>query len=186
MSKTGKSGRDLRPEERAIWRKVARTARPLNPGPSGPTREHFAGLLDGKVTETAIRLPAAKPLDPPKTPPADRSAEKRVRRGRVEIGARIDLHGMTQERARALLGRFLHSARARGLSTVLVITGKGVSVPWRERSEEEAPPGVLRRKLPEWLAEPELRHLVSGYAPAHRRHGGEGAFYVTMRFPREG
>lgn len=181
MKKPGKAGRDLSPEERAIWRKVARTARPLDPGKTGSKREHFAGLLGGKTTETAIRLPAAKPLEPPKTPPADRSAEKRVRRGRVEIEARIDLHGMTQARARALLGRFLHSAKARGLSTVLVITGKGVTLPWRERGEDEAPPGVLRRKLPEWLAEPELRHLVSGYAPAHRRHGGEGAFYVTMR-----
>lgn len=186
MSKSGKPGRDLRPEERAIWRKVASTARPLDPGKSGPTREHFAGLLRGEGEGPGVRIPAARPLDPPKTPPADRSAEKRVRRGRVEVEARIDLHGLTQARARAMLGRFLHSAKARGLSTVLVITGKGIALPWRERTEEEAPPGILRRKLPEWLAEPELRHLVSGYAPAHRRHGGEGAFYVTMRFPREG
>ncbi|MAL11152.1 MAG: DNA mismatch repair protein MutS [Maricaulis sp.] len=186
MTGSGKSGRDLRPEERTIWRKVARTAKPLDPHRTGPEREHFAGLMSESAETPGIRIPAKKAAEPPKTPPADRSAEKRVRRGRIEVEARIDLHGMTQDRARTLLGRFLHSAKARGLSTVLVITGKGMKLPWRERGEDEAPPGVLRRRLPEWLAEAELRHLVSGYAPAHRRHGGEGAFYVTMRFPREG
>ena len=185
MTRSDKSGRELRPEERAIWRKVARTARPLNPGKTGPEREHFAGLLSEHFESSGIRVPAKKAAEPPKTPPADRSAEKRVRRGRIEVEARIDLHGVTQDKARAMLGRFLHSARARGLSTVLVITGKGVKLPWRERGEDEAPPGVLRRRLPEWLGEAELRHLVSGYAPAHRRHGGDGAFYVTMRFPRD-
>ena len=40
---------------------------------------------------------------------------------------------------------------------------------------------ILRRKLPEWLGNPEFRQWVSGYAAAHLRHGGGGAFYVTMR-----
>jgi DNA-nicking Smr family endonuclease len=42
-------------------------------------------------------------------------------------------------------------------------------------------PGVLRRSLPLWLAEPEFSVLVSGYASAHARHGGSGAFYVMLR-----
>ena len=41
---------------------------------------------------------------------------------REEIGARIDLHGMTQERAQAALEAFLHRAWDEGYRAVLVIT----------------------------------------------------------------
>jgi DNA-nicking Smr family endonuclease len=39
----------------------------------------------------------------------------------------------------------------------------------------------LKRRLPEWLAERDLRPLVSGFAQAHRAHGGEGAYYVFLK-----
>jgi DNA-nicking Smr family endonuclease len=39
----------------------------------------------------------------------------------------------------------------------------------------------LRRRLPAWLAAHAASGLVAGYASAHRRHGGEGAFYVFLK-----
>jgi DNA-nicking Smr family endonuclease len=41
--------------------------------------------------------------------------------------------------------------------------------------------GVLRRLVPQWLAEPELRAIVLSYDTAGARHGGEGALYVRLR-----
>ena len=38
--------------------------------------------------------------------------------------------------------------------------------------------------LPEWLHEPEFRAHVSGFQPAHPKHGGGGAFYVKLRRDR--
>jgi DNA-nicking Smr family endonuclease len=105
-------------------------------------------------------------------PPQNRSNEKRVRRGNLEIGASLDLHGHTQERARVALARFLRAAQRRGERTAIVVTGVG-------RGGE----GVLKRRLPEWLSGPALRALVSGYAPAHRSHGGAGAVYVFLKRP---
>lgn len=184
--------RDLKPEERALWRKVARTARPLDPSrlaalqadtKKTPRPDKARGKTHVSVSSkpTILTPPAMTKAKPP---PADRSNERRLRRGRVEIEARIDLHGMRLAEARAALGRFLHSAKARGLRTVLVITGKGLRLSSRQRGEGEAEPGAIRRAFPAWLAEGELRHLVSGYAPSHARHGGTGAFYVTLRFPK--
>ncbi|MEE2565384.1 Smr/MutS family protein [Hyphobacterium marinum] len=187
-----KPPRELKPEERALWRKVARTAKPLDPSRlaalNADKTRPVPDKARGKTPVAATPKPA--PLSPParskpKPPPADRSNERRLRRGRVEIEARIDLHGMRLIEARAALGRFLHSGKARGLRTVLVITGKGLRLSSRVRGEGEAEPGAIRRAFPDWLAEGDLRHLVSGYAPAHARHGGTGAFYVTLRFPRE-
>lgn len=108
-------------------------------------------------------------------PPPDRSAEKRVRRGKLKIGASLDLHGHTQATGKAAVLRFLGAARSRGDRVVLVVTGVG-----------RAGEGVLRRRLPEWLGEPEVGAFVSGYSQAHRSHGGEGAYYVFLRAPFTG
>ncbi len=163
--------RGVSPEEAELWGRVAATVRPKSrrraasdPAPKEP--RDFA-------------VPKAPKPEPSKAPkrfaaaPQNRAAEKRVRRGTLEIGARLDLHGHTQATAYAALVRFLSAASARGDRAVIVVTGMG-----------RGGLGVLKQRLPEWLAEPGLRALVSGYAPAHRRHGGAGAFYVLLKRPR--
>ena len=105
-------------------------------------------------------------------PPADVDAalHRRLTRGHDAIAARIDLHGMTQDEARAALTAFVARATAAGWRAVLVITGKGISGD-----------GVLRKRVPDWLAAAPIREHVAGVAEAHRRHGGEGALYVALK-----
>ena len=187
--------RTMRPEERALWSRVAKSVTPISPDrvrnleepapakpPAAPKpgMETAARAYDtGLQPPTRQRAPAA--YDPPL--PHDRSGEKRVRRGRLDLDGRIDLHGLTQAQALRSLRHFLQMAHASGYRTVLVITGKG----FKSREREAAPwevveePGVLRRKLPEWLCLPEFSQYVSGFATSHARHGGSGAFYVTLR-----
>ena len=93
-----------------------------------------------------------------------------MQRGQVEIEARLDLHGYTHDGALSALQNFIDGAQRRGLRTVLVITGHG-------RGGE----GVLKKNLPLWIARPPLRSIVSGYASAHRTHGGAGAVYVFLK-----
>ena len=83
-------------------------------------------------------------------------------RGRKEIDARLDLHGMTQTSAHRALFGFLQRAHHDGLTFVLIITGKG-----KIGSESER--GVLRRQVPEWLSLPEFRTLVVGFEEAGDR-----------------
>jgi DNA-nicking Smr family endonuclease len=96
-------------------------------------------------------------------------------RGRSEIDARLDLHGMTQLHAHHALLSFLQHAHHDGLTFVLVITGKGTM------SGGEFERGVLRRQVPHWLSLPEFRALVTGFEEAHIGHGGSGALYVRIR-----
>lgn len=173
--------RTLRPEELRIWAKVAATVTP------GPGRR-LPSLDEPRTAAGAAERPTIKrntgPTPPhfvSKTnpaPPAERSGEKRVRRGRIDPAGRLDLHGMTQIQARAALARFLTRLREHGERCALVITGKGDP---RARAYGQDAPGVLRRRLPEWLAEHDLAAIVTGFAPAHRRHGGDGAWYVFLR-----
>jgi len=182
--------RILQPDEKALWRKIAKSVTPLSKERLKALEEAEVFLhktsVEKKNTKNHKPGPVQNRKDGPlHRPPAvvDRGAERRMRRGGVDVDTRIDLHGMTQDQAFASLSRFIASASARGDRTVLVITGKGLQLnkrenePWSTRSE----PGVLRRKLPEWLTYPELRPLVSGYASAHAKHGGSGAYYVTLR-----
>jgi DNA-nicking Smr family endonuclease len=85
-------------------------------------------------------------------------------------GDRIDLHGLNQDEARAELIAFLEDCVRRGVRGALVITGKGT-----------LGDGILRRRVPDWLAETPLRRLVAGLSEAHRRHGGAGALYVALK-----
>jgi DNA-nicking Smr family endonuclease len=108
----------------------------------------------------------------------DRRRFDKLRRGRLEPEARLDLHGMTSERAHAALTAFVLDASARDLRLVLVITGKG-----RADATEPHPRrhGILHHSLPHWLAAPPLNARVLQVAAAHQRHGGAGAYYVYLR-----
>jgi DNA-nicking Smr family endonuclease len=117
-------------------------------------------------------VPAAPPLAS-----LGRRERSRLSRGRNEIDARLDLHGMTQTRAHHALSGFLQRAHSDGLTFVLIITGKG-------RMGAESERGVLRRQVPQWLSLPEFRSLVVGFEEAHIGHGGEGALYVRIRRAR--
>jgi|GEM_PF-68983 len=114
----------------------------------------------------------------------DRRTAKKIRKGRIELDGRIDLHGMRQAEAHAALRGFLFAAAGRGHRTVLVISGKGASnddnTAWQVVSHNTGR-GVLRRSVPMWLSEPELRGIVVSYTTADIRHGGDGAFYVQLK-----
>ena len=119
-------------------------------------------------------IPPSRP-EPPPLAPIGRRERSQLSRGRKEIDARLDLHGMTQIRAHRVLLTFLQRAHSDGLTFVLVITGKG------KVGGAEAERGVLRRQVPQWLSLPEFRSLVVGFEEAHIGHGGEGALYVRVR-----
>jgi DNA-nicking Smr family endonuclease len=163
--------RPLRPEELRVWGLVAGTVHPL-PGRAAPTP-----TAEMKATEVPARIPvgqlAPKPVAAPKgegRDPIEPRRKHRIAREREPIGARLDLHGLDQDRARARLEAFLQRAWDEGYRAVLVITGKGVQGD-----------GILRRRTPEWLAAPHLAHIVAGISEAARQHGGEGALYVALK-----
>jgi DNA-nicking Smr family endonuclease len=175
--------RVLSEEESALWESVAKQIKPLRKKPRSANAREGDDLPAAKpamVAPSSSRsvkvAPVSKPNQPPSAPPLMRLGRRersQLSRGRKEIEARLDLHGMTQTRAHRVLSDFLRRAHADGLTFVLVITGKGRS--------GESERGVLRRQVPQWLGLPEFRTLVVGFEEAHIGHGGEGALYVRIR-----
>ena len=157
-----------------LWNEVTRTVRPLARGEARPARLHVAAAGSApRVILPAHPAPAphAKAAPSKHRPLADRSPEKRVRRGKLDVAGKLDMHGMTQAEALQALGGFLAHHRADGARCVLVVTGKG----------RDGAGGVLKQMLPHWLSGGVLRAHVSGYAQAHQKHGGGGAYYVFLK-----
>jgi len=183
--------RRLSPEERRLWEQVAASATPLRPA-TPPGEEPSPAPPDPPRPAPRPPIRAPKPAaaratvdlapDPQAAlaraqPQMDRRRFERLRRGRLEPEARLDLHGMTLERAHAALTAFVLDADARGLRLLLVITGKGREPGgvWPQRH------GMLRHSVPHWLVAPPLAGHILQVAPAHQRHGGGGAYYVYLR-----
>jgi DNA-nicking Smr family endonuclease len=189
--------RRLRPDELELWRKVAdQTDRltalvrnetmPLEPQVvTAPKRK--------KLIETLMSTPQSKQrpttrvqkvpsiADQMRATPVqmDRRSFDQMSRGKLKPEGRIDLHGMTLDRAHPALLRFIMAAHKSGKRLVLVITGKG-------KARDDGGPipvrfGVLRHQVPQWLQMPPLSPLVLQVSQAHERHGGGGAYYVYLR-----
>lgn len=133
--------------------------------------------LQQQTREAPLPAPKKEPRKASAPNGLDRRTDERLRKGQMKIDARLDLHGLNQGEARMALRAALSKAYERGKRCVLVITGKGRS------SREEG--GVLRKKLPGWLAEAPLKNIVLKTHPAKPRDGGEGAVYVLLRRQRD-
>jgi DNA-nicking Smr family endonuclease len=203
MDAERKSGkRLLTAEEAELWTFAMREAKALRRKDRERERQKAAASqaqANGELSANGARTgpppappqisapPIARPkADQTKSPPPlsrfDDRQRRRIARDPELIDARLDLHGMRQREAHSVLRRFLVSCAGRGDRHVLVITGKGTRADMehgRDYLAEER--GVLRRLVPLWLGEPELRGLVISYTAASVRHGGEGALYVRLR-----
>jgi DNA-nicking Smr family endonuclease len=179
--------RPLTREDLELWIAVTRTVTP-RPGraalanlapPDAPTAAgdspEVRSLGDHEKPQKGPFRPHALPLAP-----LERRLKQRLARGQIEIDRRIDLHGMRQEEAHAALRAFLRRAGNEGARVVLVVTGKGGAANGWEAASHDGR-GVLRRNVPHWLAEPDLRNVVLGFEEAARTHGGAGALYVRLR-----
>lgn len=150
-----------------LWDEVTRDVRRER-----ASRRKPAAAGAGKAPELSVRPVPAQTTAAPRKPASfgiDGATAERLKRGKVEPDAVLDLHGFTQARAHAQLTAFVRRAHERAYRCVLVVTGKG--------SPTKA--GVLRAMVPRWLEEE--RAAVAGVQAAHVKHGGAGALYVYLR-----
>lgn len=187
--------RRLTPEEVDLWHRVVDKTERLHPEHKVPPRplpkpkptKQPLPRIDRFEVGQAVKAPAHRyDLKPPlpdrfSTAPVqmDRKAFGRMKRGKLVPEGRIDLHGMTLDRAHPVLNRFILTAQASGKRLVLVITGKGK--PADRPGPIPVPYGVLKHQVPQWLAMPPLAQAILQISPAHISHGGGGAFYVYLR-----
>lgn len=137
-------------------------------GPSRGPAHNLAPAIHDQVRQTPVQM--------------DQKSFGKLKRGKLRPEGKIDLHGMTLDRAHPVLTGFVMNAHAQGKRLILVVTGKG-----KQRDEGGPIPvrhGVLRHQVPMWLSMAPLKSVVLQIAQAHISHGGGGAYYVYLRRQR--
>jgi len=173
--------RRLSEEEIALWAEVAKSVARRRGASLPAIVEPKPKPTPPKGGAAPASAPSEAPRNAPRQPPLaplERRLKRDLSRGRAAVDSAIDLHGMNQAQAHQALRGFLVHMQAQGAKLVIVVTGKGgkqASPVWADE------PGVLRRLVPQWLRESDMRAVVLGFEEAGRSHGGAGALYVRLR-----
>jgi len=175
----------LGPEDLRLWTEVSNSFIPLNKktgnhpivpevNPAPEQQEQHKKLIR-TIMDTApiYNTPAMPEMKHGQAPGLDRRTQARMKRGKINVMAKIDLHGMYKEQAYTQLLSFLMRNYDQSRKTVLVITGKG--------SRRGGQMGVLREAVPGWLNSSPMRQYVHAFSHAAPKDGGEGALYVLLK-----
>ena len=111
-----------------------------------------------------------------KRPGVQHGVFRKLKQGKYDSEARLDMHRMRVHRAREELFDFVDESHRLGLRCVQVVHGKGLS-----QGEREAA-AVLKGCTDHWLRELEV---VQAFHSARPQHGGTGAVYVLLRKSEE-
>ena len=168
--------RRLSADERALWRKVVATVRPIN-GRAAPPGEAPSEPPAPRPRPAPIAKTAARKTQPGTT--LDASWDRRLARGAVQPDTFLDLHGHNLDTAWRLLDQRLEDAIGRGDRLFLLVTGKAPS-PGRQGSGR----GAIRAAVGDWLAASRHAGEIAAVRNAHPRHGGAGALYIILRRSR--
>ena len=141
-----------------------------HPQPQLDERDELEGDID--ITE-ASDIKAGDVLQFSRSGVQDRLA-KDLRRGRIEVGMVLDLHGLTVHCAKKQLEQCLTECRAQDIRCIHIIHGKGFG------SAAQQP--VLKQQLNIWLQQ---KKSVLAFCSATQRDGGTGAVYVLLRNPKK-
>jgi DNA-nicking Smr family endonuclease len=176
--------RQLTPEEKRLWKLITRQTKPLSvPVADDETEEEENKDTEIKSGKVKLRpAPIKTQAAPVKTKAAtikkqgdysgiDKNTAESFRKGKEPIDAKLDLHGMTQEKAHNALIAFIEKQVKLESRRLLVITGKGS--------------GILRSALPRWLTAPNLNKSILAFDVAKAKHGGDGAFYILLKRKRK-
>ncbi len=108
---------------------------------------------------------------------------KELKRGRVNIDRRIDLHGYGLAEAREKFINEVKKNYNKNKRCLLIITGKGVHK--RIENEQGTSPklfyGKIKNSIINWISEDNLKKYILTYQDAGFEHGGDGALFVYLR-----
>ena len=140
-------------------------------------------LNDQNTPKIEIReKPARRKLSHGDTVELDKGSARRMKRGKMQIDGRLDLHGYRQSEAFSILSNFISYSFQENKRCVLVITGKGLHY----AGVGESKAGILRKMVPVWLNEEPNRSQILSFSHAKPSDGGVGALYVLLKKSRLG
>ena len=95
---------------------------------------------------------------------------KLLNKKRIEPDGIIDLHGFNLKEAKFKLKNYVFQAFNSNKRNILIITGKGLNKT-----------GLLKKEVPIWLNEKEIKEILISYENAPKSFGGEGALVIRLK-----
>ena len=95
---------------------------------------------------------------------------KLLNKRRIEPDGIIDLHGFKLQEAKIILKNYVFQAFNNNKRNILIITGKGLNKT-----------GALKKEVPIWLNEREIKKILISYEDAPKSFGGEGALIIRLK-----
>tara|TARA_B100002051_G_C16467128_1_gene501381 strand:- start:152 stop:706 length:555 start_codon:yes stop_codon:yes gene_type:complete len=112
---------------------------------------------------------------------------KDLKRGKIKIDRRLDLHGYSVLSARQTFKEEVLKLFDRNKRCLLVITGKGVHLKSKNThaSLDDNKPqlyyGKIKNSIISWVKEDDIKKYVLTYQNAGLEHGGDGAIFIYLR-----
>ena len=108
---------------------------------------------------------------------------KELKRGKINIDRRIDLHGHGLVEAHEKFISEVKKNYNNNKRCLLIITGKGVHK--KTENEQDVNPklfyGKIKNSIINWINEEDLKKYILTYQDAGFEHGGDGAIFVYLR-----
>ena len=108
---------------------------------------------------------------------------KELKRGKINIDRRIDLHGYGLVEAHEKFISEVKKNYNKNKRCLLIITGKGVHK--KIQNEQDTNPklfyGKIKNSIINWINEDHLKQYILTYQDAGFEHGGDGALFVYLR-----
>jgi DNA-nicking Smr family endonuclease len=161
-----KAMHDVQPLKRGPERRQRHAPRPEGPGGNPATDLFTSGKWDLVPTLQGDYIEAAHAS-------VSQLTLRKLRRGDFRVQAECDLHGLSQETAKAEVFRFVQDSSMRQFGCVRIIHGRG------NNSAGHQP--IIKTRLQEWLCARRPARYVLAYCSALPRDGGTGAVYVLLR-----
>ena len=95
---------------------------------------------------------------------------KLFKKGKIKPDGIIDLHGYKLKTAKIKLESYLSKSYENSLRNIIIITGKGFNNL-----------GVLKKEVPIWLKDQDIKRFLISYEMAPRNLGGAGALLVRIK-----
>jgi len=95
---------------------------------------------------------------------------KLLNKRKIEPDGIIDLHGFNLKEAKLKLKNYVFQAFNSNKRNILIITGKGLNKT-----------GLLKKEVPIWLNETDIKKILISYENAPQSFGGEGALVIRLK-----
>ena len=98
----------------------------------------------------------------------------------------VDLHGLSLEQANKVVKNFINDSVEKNYKKIKVVTGKGNRSKVVENPYISTDLSVLKNSIPEFIKnDKEIFSKIKKMHSASYEDGGEGAFYILLKKPKE-